>query len=69
MRDSFTAATPAKFGGEFFDNPIIIVDEDSVIAGSTQESGSPNRWKEENDNNYNIGMVEEDDVSSTWTEE
>jgi len=68
-RDAFTAATAAKFGGDFFDQPMMIVGEDSVIVGDTQEYGSPNRWKEENTNNYGYGWVEEDDVSSTWTEE
>ena len=58
-RDSFTSATVAKFGGVFFDNPLIVVDEDSLIVGATQESGSPNRWVEENPNNYSIGWVEE----------
>jgi len=68
-RDAFTAATAAKFGGDFFDQPMMIVGEDSVSVGDTQEYGSPNRWKEENTNNYGYGWVEEDDVSSTWTEE
>jgi hypothetical protein len=68
-RDAFTSATPAKFGGRFFDQPMIIVDVDTVTVGATQESGSPNRWKEENINNYGIGWTEEDEVSSAWTEE
>jgi len=68
-RDSFTASTPMKFGGNFYDNPLVIIDVDSVIVGDTQEYGSPNRWKEENRNNYGMGWTEEDEVSSTWTEE
>lgn len=58
-RDAFDTDTVAKFGGVFFDNPLIIVGEDSLIVGATQESGSPNRWVEENPNNYSIGWVEE----------
>lgn len=58
-RDDFTSATVAKFGGVFFDNPLIIVDDDQLIVGATQEYGSPNRWVEENPNNYSTGWVEE----------
>ena len=78
-RDSFTASTPMKFGGKFFDNPLIIVDVDTLTVGATQEYGSPNRWKEENSNNYGMGWAEESAVTtdsteesavtSTWTEE
>ncbi len=69
LRDSMTSATPMKFGGGFFDNPMMIVGEDTVVVGATQESGTPNRWKEENSNNYGFGFVEETDITSTWTEE
>jgi hypothetical protein len=71
-RDSFTAATKKKFGGVFFDNPLIVIDVDQLIVGATQESGDVNRWYEENVNNYSVGFVEETATTSThgdWTEE
>jgi len=68
-RDSFTPATPMKFGGVTGNNPMMIVGKDTVVVGATQEYGTPNRWKEENTNNYGLGAVEEDTVSSSWTEE
>ena len=68
-RDAFTPATTAKFGGEFFDNPVWIVDVDTVTADATDESGSPNRWKEENKNNFGIGWVNETALSApSWSE-
>jgi len=69
-RDDFTQTTPAKFGGVFFDNPMMIVDVDTVTVGDTSESGTVNRWKEENKNIYSIGFVEEDSLTSpSWSEE
>lgn len=68
-RDDFTSGTPAKFGGEFYDNPFFIVGHDTVVVGDTQEYGTPNRWKEENTNVFSVGAVRETAISSTWTEE
>lgn len=67
-RDSFTQATPMKVGGAFFDNPFVILGEDSLVVGATQE-GTLNYWKEENKDYSRYAYVEEDNVSSTWTEE
>lgn len=68
-RDSFTPSTPAKFGGKFFDQPVIIVGEDEVIVGDTQEYGTPNHWIEQITNNYGYAWDEETALDSTWTEE
>lgn len=68
-RDAFTPASTAKFGGVFSDNPMWIVDEDTVTVGATDESGSPNRWKEENKNNFGFGFVKETDLTDpSWSE-
>jgi len=58
-RDALTQSSAMKFGGKFFDNPMIVVGRDTLIAGATAESGSPNRWKEENSLSE-VGWVEED---------
>jgi len=56
-RDALTQASAMKFGGDLYDNPLIIGD-DTLIAGATAESGTPNRWKEEN-SLCEVGWVEE----------
>jgi len=66
--DDLTSSSSIKFGSEFFQNPYIRVGEDTLIAGTTQDY-SLNHWKEENNNNFRFGFIEEDNVSSTWTEE
>lgn len=69
-RDLLDTTSAMKFGGEFLDNPMVIVGDDSLIAGDTEEYGSPNRWKEENSNFYSLGWVEEDDLTApSWSEE
>ena len=47
-----------KFGGDYLDQPLIIIDEDTLVPGATQESGDVNRWKEEN-TLCEIGWVKE----------
>lgn len=66
--DPFRAITPdstAKAG----EDGVILLDSDTLTVDATDESGDPNRWTEERAQRDSIAWVEEDDVSSTWTEE
>jgi len=66
--DALTQSSSIKFGSEFFQNPTVIVGQDTLTVGTTQDYNL-NHWKEENSNNYRFGFVPESDVSSSWTEE
>jgi len=59
VKDSAESGDTLKFNdGDILATDGIIAGVDSVIAGTTQESGSPNRWIEEVSGNQELGWVE-----------